>query len=206
MKAGKALHPVALLLAMLSLSVLAQGQASFTPENIATERVRINNVRQQANTKFEAEQRECQTTFTVTSCLRDVDTRRIALMSDLKRQEVLLNDAERLEKAISKKKDLEERQAQRLAAEAENTGSQGPSLSQRKQEQQEKLLQHQKKAMPAESNSTAPQSGQVQDPEILKTNRAAHANKLQAAQQRRAERDKRLREAPAKRTALPVPP
>lgn len=207
MTTGSTRYFFRLLIVAVSMPLGAQGHSVLTPEDIASGRVRINNVRQQANAKFDAEQHECQSTFAVTACVHDVGARRIAFMSDLKRQEVVLNDAERLDKSTSKKKSIEERQTQRQASVAENGGTHEATSLQRQQAQQEKQLQHQKKAMTVEANSMVPKSVKLPDAEKLTANRAAHANKLQAAQQRRAERDKRLRDAPThRRPGLPVPP
>ena len=61
----------------------------------AAERERIRQSRTLEQARFAAEDRQCYRRFAVNDCLDEVRKRKRALLGDLRRQEVLLNDAQR---------------------------------------------------------------------------------------------------------------
>lgn len=82
-------------LAAASLPVSAQTEA----ENVPEQRERINLARARYDTQFRAQEIACYQRFAVNDCL--AENRRIEreVMADLRRQEILLNDAQRKRRA-----------------------------------------------------------------------------------------------------------
>lgn len=93
---------LACLFALLAASpVLAQGDAA--------ERARIRDERAAAETRFAEEKKACRARFAVTDCIDKVTREHNARLADLRRQDNLLNDAERKRRAADRQKELDER-------------------------------------------------------------------------------------------------
>ncbi len=91
------------------LPVLAQAQVDASPESMAREHARIAAERSAARATFAQEEKACYSKFAVSDCLTDVRRRQRVVMADLKRQEVVVNDAERKRKAAEQASRLEQR-------------------------------------------------------------------------------------------------
>ena len=61
----------------------------------AAERARIRQSRTLEQARFAAEEQQCYRRFAVNDCLDEVRKRERGILSDLRRQEILLNDAQR---------------------------------------------------------------------------------------------------------------
>ena len=94
--------------------------ASLTPaaaalaqdaDNSAADRARIGAERGRVEAAFRVEEKNCYTKFAVNDCLVAAKSRRRAALSDLRRQEILLNDAERKRKGAERQRQIEERSA-----------------------------------------------------------------------------------------------
>ncbi len=75
------------------------------------ERARIERSRQLLDAEFAVQERNCYTKFAVNDCLLAERARRRAALADLRRQENLLNDAERRRRAAEQIHRLEQKAA-----------------------------------------------------------------------------------------------
>jgi hypothetical protein len=91
-----------------ALIVHAQDDAS-----VAAERARLKQAREKAEAQYGAEEKACYGKFAVNDCLAAARAKRREALSDLRRQEIALNDAERKRKAAERQRSIEERNAQR---------------------------------------------------------------------------------------------
>ncbi|MFZ3219945.1 MAG: hypothetical protein WA174_07920 [Rhodoferax sp.] len=170
---------------------------------IASERARIGNLRQQQETLFDAQENACQSKFAVNDCLKAVARRRRAVLSDLKRQERLLNDAQRQQRGAEQLQRSEEKAVDSEQRQREDAG-QAPSssLEERQKAQDEKNVNHRKQATPVGERSSTAKTAAPPDVQARET----HTEKQKALNQRRLERDKRLKEHSTPSPGLPVPP
>ena len=97
-----------LMLAAAALSAWAQTQAAD-----AAERSRIARERSQADTRLASEEVACYQKFAVSDCLNAARARRRDVLSDLRRQELTLNDADRKRRAGERVQGVEERNPDR---------------------------------------------------------------------------------------------
>lgn len=187
-------HRLYLAAAWLLLAPVAQAQ-----EDAATAAARqsIATVRQQKMAEFDAQEAQCQSRFAVTDCQNAVVVRRRQMLSELKNQEVQLNDAQRRQKGaqqlLRSQEKLEDRERQR----PEDGYQKSPK------EKRQPLS-------PADLKPSRPPTAKVPaglDAPTIAQNRAAYQAKQAALVQRRLERDKRLKEqADHRATALPTSP
>ena len=77
--------------------------------DVPTERLRIQSERASAEQRFGQEEAACYSRFAVTDCVREVRARRRALLDDLRRQEFVLGDSERKQRALEQFQRLEEK-------------------------------------------------------------------------------------------------
>lgn len=198
---------VALWFASMSFAGWGQGDTGLMVSGNPAERARIESLRQQKTAELDAEDAACLSRFAVTDCQNQVGVRRRQMLSDLKRQEAVLNAAERkqrgteqLERAELKAADNVQRQ---LEAQA-NTDKQ--ALQTREQAQQDKQRAHQLRAQPARNQDPTAKSGTELDAKTVEKNREAFLEKQQALEKRRQERDQRLLDHGKGAAPLPLPP
>jgi hypothetical protein len=86
--------------------------------SVAAERARLKSAREKAEAEYKSEEKACYGKFAVNDCLATARAKRREAVSDLRRQEIALNDAERKRKAAERQRSLDERNAQREAASA----------------------------------------------------------------------------------------
>jgi hypothetical protein len=194
-----------LAVSLLCPSAWSQQDMLLGADQVATERLRIETQRQQANAELDAQEQACQTRFMVTSCEQGVRRRRIATLSELKRQDGLLNDAERRQRGAEQVQLGDEKRAERALSDADLARSPGPSQVERKMDQDAKVLQHQKTGASAKGTPNEGRTPSTPATPDMQTNRATHLQRLEHARQRRVDRDKRLLERPAGEAGLPVP-
>ncbi len=189
-----------------------------------TDRQRVSQERAQAQAKHEAASRACYQRFVVTSCLDDARAERRRVLDELQRQESLLNDAERRERAQERLQRIDLRVEQRAAEEQRNVQAAAsraaaaasaalplPALpvepmepdtqraAQAEQRRQDALTAQQRAAQrEAQSRARSSQAAAV---------RADTQARQQDAAERRLERDRRIAD-PSRRPAsdLPLPP
>lgn len=195
------------LLAAVATAAWSQSDASQGSDGLQAERLRIESVRQQKTTEFDAQDAACLSKFAVTDCQTKVGVRRREMLSDLKHQEAELNAIERRQKAdAQRKRDAEklDENAQREVPPPAATAS--AALEERQKVQDEKVLNHQKQATPAQRKAPGTKVPSGLDADAIAKNRAAYLAKQQEAEKRRKERDKRLLDHDKSIPALPVAP
>lgn len=195
---------------VLLLGAQAQPVDRSLPSTAAAERARIEAERSSAQVRFENEEASCYQRFAVNDCLREVRVRRRAVLEELRRQEIILNDADRKKRAAEQARRADEKSsAQILKDEAEKRAAERQANEQRLERAGQKKASHagnepvqgvgepQVRASAAGSPSHA---GRAED-------KKAFDEKLQKAQERKAQRDKALAEKKGKPARpLPDPP
>lgn len=87
------------LLSMGGFALSQTGPGNVQTADIDAQRVAIAAERNRLEAGFANEDAVCYKKFAVNSCLENVNARRSAVMADLRRQEILLNDEQRKSKA-----------------------------------------------------------------------------------------------------------
>lgn len=189
---------------VLSLWWLVSGVA-LAQDDIEAQRQSIAAARAQAQNEFAAQEAVCAKRFAVTACMDDVSARRRASNKALARQEAVLNNAERAQRAAEQRQRLDDKARERQTRDAEANDS--ADVQQEKlQQQRDKQAQHQAKSGQAVGRfPAASQPGLAASTQAA--NQQAFAQKQKAAQERKAARDKRLREnTESRQLPLPTPP
>ncbi|TAH11537.1 MAG: hypothetical protein EAZ11_08955 [Curvibacter sp.] len=187
---------------LLVVCLTLQSAGAQTDASAQAQRERIAAERGLAEAKFQQEEQACHNRFAVQACVDQITSQRRALERGLKAQEAALNATDRSLRA--------QEQLQRIAAKErehqERTAEQaGHVAADRLQVQQEKQQKHRNAAQAPVNNAASRPSPSAPTDAEKALQRKAHAEKLQAAQERRKERDKRLRESTEKSPALPIP-
>jgi hypothetical protein len=108
----------AMIVLLTASSLGAQALGQQAPASADAERARIANLRQKSNASFDAEEIACQSSFVVTSCVHDVDMRRIEMLSKLRQQDAVLNDSERSQRGDEQRARMKEKADERALTEA----------------------------------------------------------------------------------------
>jgi hypothetical protein len=188
------MKPLLMALGLL-LSCLATAQPAQVEDDAflqaERERERIAQVRQQEEARFAGQEAACYQRFAVNDCLREVRVRRRAVLEDLRRQEVLINDAERKRRGAAQIKRLEERSSAQAQQEEANRRAaaqqeQQQRLENAQRKQQERAQDEaQKAATPPRQSASKPVSGVDRAAE-----KQRYEDKLREAQEHKAERAK----------------
>ncbi len=192
-----------------ALPVLAQAQdQAKQPTAVSSEdyqRIDAERTRESAN--LDAQEAACYQRFAVNDCLKKVQSRRIALLADLRRQEARLHERERQILGTEALQRLEQKALERKQRQDDIQAEGGVDGAQDKlQEQLGKQAEHAAKAAsgsapvatPLPTGPTAAQQAQA---------RASYERKQADAERKRQELAKRLAEKAAKPVKpLPVPP
>jgi colicin import membrane protein len=175
-------------LALLASGVQAQEDTTTTThQSIAT-------VRQQKMAEFDAQEAQCQSRFAVTDCQNAVAVRRRQMLSELKNQEVQLDDVQRRQKGAQ--------QLLRSQEKLDDWERQRPADARPKSPEDKR---HPLSPVSPKLSTAKVPAGL--DASTMAQNRAAYQEKQSALVQRRLERDKRIKEQAGHRaTALPVAP
>jgi colicin import membrane protein len=202
-----------LVLAMLSLPLAALAQED---EAVTAQRARIAAERRQAEETFRGQEKSCHTKFAVNDCLNAAKAQRRALLADLRRQEISLNDAQRKRKAAEHLRSIEERTS------ADKQGSQAQERAKGVDEHREREATAARKAADrASADLSRPPRAAAQQEEVARkqaeasadqTRRAEEAarnvkkrnERMAQAQERKASREKTLAER-RKPLADPLP-
>lgn len=98
--------------AVALLACSCVGAWAQAPAAEAAERARIGAERARAEADFAAAEKACYSRFAVNDCIDKARARLRTTLSDLRRQEVALNDAERRQRAADRLREIEARQAE----------------------------------------------------------------------------------------------
>lgn len=177
-------------------AVMAQDDTEAQRRSIATARA-------QAQAEFAAQEAACAKRFAVSACMEEVAVQRRANSKNLARQEAELNKAERAQRAADQQQRLDEKARERADRDARTQTAVDASQEKLQQQRDKQARHHAQAASAASSPSVAPQPGLAASAQTA--NRQAFQQKLKAAQERKAARDKRLREAGQPRQLLPLP-
>ncbi len=175
--------------------------------DLPAERARLDRERTEAQARQAQEEAVCRKSFAVTDCLDRTRRRWQPVLADLRRQEVVLNDAERKQRSAEQQRKLEERQASQAQEEAAQRRAQA-------------LADHEARQARAAAKASGPApggkprdpdpAGERQGPDLTPddaaANAQAHARRVQEARERkeRALQREAQRSKPAA-SALPVP-
>jgi hypothetical protein len=91
--------------ALAACAAHAQGQDPA----IDAERKRLQEERAKVEAEYKADEKACYAKFAVNNCLDKAKAKRREAVSDLRRQEISLNDAERKRKAAERERSIEDR-------------------------------------------------------------------------------------------------
>ena len=202
----------------LSLGAAMAQSPAQEKDNNALERSKIAAERARLEAGFQAEEAACKSRFAVNACLQEIRPRRNAAMADLRRQDLLINEAERKARGadqIQKTEDKSSLERQQQRAEQEKKAQQE---TERRSERNDQRGQSQaKSAADASANveaaETRQKNSQSKAGEAKTRHEQAASNVLDAkvrsekAAQNQAERDKRLKDkSNSNRQPLPAPP
>jgi hypothetical protein len=203
------------LIALCAYSIPTIGQISSQNGPVASsesaaaaeqkERSRIQTERQATNAAYEAKRRDCYQKLAVTPCLNEARDERNQKLTDLKRQEVALDDAKRKRRAVDKLREVESRSSpQAQQAQAERRGRAMQDGQDRENKQIKKQTAREEKLRKAAEASAQPEAAAKTGPlmpqgqpraekptKLPPEQRAGHAEKIAES---RAAADKREKE------------
>lgn len=96
----------------ITMAAFGSGAAALTAEEERDERERIRLERVAVDAVYVARERECRTRFAVTSCLDDAKRERRQALDRLRRQEALLDETRRKERAAKRMEEIRAKTAQ----------------------------------------------------------------------------------------------
>jgi colicin import membrane protein len=197
---------------LLLLALLLPLAAAAQDDEDAKQRARIAAERTQAEAVFQAQEKACYGRFAVDDCLNAAKAQRRNVLADLRRQELSLNEALRKRKAADHLRSIEERsrveprspKERRENPRVETPRAPGPSgrPSDRVPPSGERVApggRGQDEIKRRQAQAAAQRSRRQ---EAAERNVARQKERLAAAQERKADRDKRLTE----RNKLPAQP
>ena len=184
-------------LAQLAAEVPATGRDTGKTQ-IAAERTRLE-------AGFKAEEAACYRRFLVNACLEEIRPRRAETMAELRRQEIVLNDAERKARATDQLQKTEDKQsAERLQQRADQEQKARDDAAKRLDRNEQRAQAQEKKDDQADANVSAAQTRQKNSEakagEVLTRQEQAAVRTEQAkiraekAAQHQADRERRLKE------------
>lgn len=181
------------LLALL-LALLAAQARAFTPEEERVERERIQSERAQVEAAYALREQECRERFVVTSCIEDARRDRRQARERLRRQQELLDEAQRKRRAAQRMEDI------RNKVSADDGKRRESSV---REPRQPRLRDEPARSSPP----SAPAAAASQSGDDEARSRAAHARRQAQAQAHReaVERRNAERAAKGKRPAAPLP-
>jgi glucan-binding YG repeat protein len=168
-------------------------------ENPQQLRAAIEAQRTQKTREWDNLERECYGKFAVNDCIKKVQQQRIRGLAEFKRQLEVLDSSARMQRATEQLQKLEQKKREQQQREEESAAS-VPSIPAPSQQKQSKTPNTPASARTPKSPSTALQPGQT------RANQQAYEQKLQDAEKRKAERDKRLLERDPNAKRLPAAP
>jgi len=194
-------------LACCMLLPCARAEVLVDSASASAERIKIEATRQQELVVLEAQESACESRFAVTDCVNAVRTRRRQVLAGFKRQEVALNDAQRKQRALEQRAAAKERAEERSRRDAQ-TPAAVPSDATAEPTTTPAIPTANP---PAVISHTASQPGREKaatNPALpqRQINKSEYDQKQKDVEQRRLDRDKRLKDRPGGQAAWPAPP
>lgn len=200
--------PCAVLAAVVWCSpVWCQDTGGNAMDSYDQELQRIGVVRQQKTAELDAQDAVCLNQFAVNDCQNKVTVRRRQLLAELKRQESVVKDAQRQQRAAEQLQRSHDKAAESaLKAAQQQDGVHSNTPADRQKALDEKVLSHSQQAKKTQPKASSPKTASGLDEEAQARNRAAYQEKQQAAQKRRLDREQRLLDHGTGGPPLPVAP
>ena len=208
-----------LLLCALAIGpALAQPAAEVPATGHDTEKAQIAAERARLETGFKAEETACYRRFLVNACLEEIRPRRAQAMAELRRQEIVLNEAERKARAADQIQKTEDKQsAERQQQRADQEQKARDDAAKRLERNEQRAQAQGKTDEQAGANVTAAQARQKNSEskagEVLTRQEQAAIRAEQAktradkAAQHQTDRERRLKEkGPVTGKPLPALP
>ena len=205
------------LLGALLLSPLVGAQTAVTASSqeghAAQERERIHSARQASEARFNEATRLCYQQFDVNSCLSKAQEVRRETEADLKRQELTLNDAQRLKQGAARHQEIEDKtNSEATQVRADKAARALQKTSEREQQARDKAQQRQLDQAD-KARAQRARDAELQQLGAKQQEKSAQANEKreQQLQRQREAREHREKQA-AKRSqkqasaAAPLPP
>jgi len=178
----------------------AVGQTSV---DMDAQRQAIVSQQHQLLQKLEIQDNNCAERFFVTDCRAQVDAQRRKALAEFKRQELALDEAQRAQRSAEQQKSLVDKELERQERDNRIVDPDKTPAA-RLQRQVEKQAAHVQQAQSQQRPITQPKTPTGPDAAARQRSKLAYEDKQKALEQRRAEREKRLREHPS--TVAPLPP
>lgn len=199
-----------MVLACWSVCASVWGQSPALPvagsADLEQQRQQIGIERQQRTAELDAQETACAARFAVNDCQNKVNAQRRAMLTDLKRREARLNDADRKLKGAEQVQRSQDKAVDRAQREADLQTDRGNTPEERQQALDEKVANHQKQAqLPKPPNGAQKIPSGLDEPSKTQ-NRLAFDEKQRAAEKRRLDKEKRLLEKGSGSPALPPDP
>jgi uncharacterized membrane-anchored protein YhcB (DUF1043 family) len=153
----------------------------------AAERARISRERAEAQARFEQRQRECAQRFAVTPCVEEARAEHRQAMIQLRRQEGVLDEAQRKQRAAARLAAIEEKRRAEAERSVSPHSAAGPAASVQVKPPRAPASAARAASVPASSPSTAVRE-QRKRAQFEARQRDAQAHR-EASQRRRAERE-----------------
>ena len=174
-----------------------------------SERSRIQAERAQAEAAFQAEESACYTRFSVSDCISKARRVRREVLENLRRQEVVINDADRKLKALEQIERIKEKSSEQTLQEAAARRLDAQAAQKERNDSAAEKANEQAKPKSGRADGQAGQTKAVQgrSPDEIAREQAQYANKLKEADAHRASVLKSQREkASAPKKPLPTEP
>lgn len=172
------------------------------------ERARVGKERSAAQARQAEEEAVCRKSFAVTDCLDRTRRRWQPVLADLRRQEVVINDADRKQRSAAQQRKIEEKNSPQAQEEAAQRRAQALADHEERQSRAAAKVGGPAPAgKPRDPQDAGERKGPDLTPDQAAANAQAHARRLEEAQARK----ERVRQRQADRSkpaasALPVPP
>lgn len=173
--------------------------ASYEPARAddSAERARIARERADVEARFQAQRRECETRFAVTACVDDARAEHRQALQRLRREEGVLDEAQRRQRAAARLAGIEEKQrAERERASVQRAkGDATPSLQVRSPRQ----------PVAAPRPASAPASAPDRTAEEARKRAAFEARQREAREHREQAEQRRAQREKGRKAAEPLP-
>ena len=195
----------------LCLSVCAQAQlpVPISEIQVKAEQTRIDKQREGLEAQYGSQEADCYKRFAVNDCLREVRAGKRVSTEALRRQEIMLNDAQRKTRDLERVKQAQEKTSPAALKQAED--SREAAQIQHKERldrvQQKKIDAAQKKMQEGAETNQRPGVEGSPTKGVSAQAQQAFEEKQRSAKERKAQRDKSLAEKKGKAiNPLPVQP
>lgn len=196
-------------LCLLGATAWAQDTAAPVVTADAAEFQRIEATRARETAAMDAQEAACYQRCAVSSCLTEVQSRRRAMLANLRQQEAVLHEREFAERGAEQRRLSQQKVLERQQKEEELRASHAEAeRADKLQAQKDKQAEHAAKAQQPQAPSAGAATPQPTGPTAAEqaAKRDSYARKLADAEKKRQEIAKRLADKAGKGAApLPVP-